>query len=239
MGRAQGQCLPLERSERQIDSAGQEAVRAPDAAGDDHELGAACAGGGDQSRHTPARDVDRRDRAVLEQQPAAGAQRPDERRNETSRIDLMIARTPDARRDRGAQSRLEVADLAPAQPAGVEAGTPLMVVPKTQPLDFVATERDDERALGAIVDRELRLGFDRGAIAGPQLLALDGQRQQILAARFMFRGGGQHAGSGEARARAGLAAVEHRHGEAASGEPPGNRQADDAGTDDGDIDAGR
>jgi hypothetical protein len=59
-------------------------------------------------------------------------------------------------------------------------------------------------------------------------LAFEGKREEIVASRFVFGGGGEHAGSRKARACTGGRSLEYRDRKAAQCEPPGNRQPDDA-----------
>ena len=112
-----------------------------------------------------------------------------------------------------------------------QTGAPLLLVAKAEPLDLVAAERHDQRALVAIVDGCAGLGFERRAEFQPLPLAVERKRQQVVAARLVFGRGGEHAGRGEARAAARLRAVEHRDRQAAAHQPPGDRQADHAGAD--------
>ena len=68
----------------------------------------------------------------------------------------------------------------------------------------------------------------------PARLAVAAERDQRLFAGLGLAARRQHAGRGMARARAGLAAVEHRN-LGAAGEPPGNAEPDHAGADNGDA----
>ena len=97
---------------------------------------------------------------------------------------------------------------------------------------IVAVQRDDHRALVAILDRDAGGGFEFAREIGPQALAFERQRQQRLLARLGLDRGGEHAGRRPAGAAPGLAAVVNGDRAAGLGQPPGNAEADDAGADD-------
>ncbi len=97
---------------------------------------------------------------------------------------------------------------------------------------IVAIERDDDRSLIAIFDRDARGDLHLARKIRPQALAFERQRQERLLARLGLDRGGEHPGRSPAGAAPGLAAVVHRDRAAGLNQPPGNAQADDAGPDD-------
>ena len=96
----------------------------------------------------------------------------------------------------------------------------------------VAVQRDDHRALAAILDRNAGGGFEFAGEIGPQTLAFQRQRQKRLLAGLGLDGGRQHAGRRPARAAPGLALVVNRDRATGLREPPRNAEPDDAGADD-------
>ena len=133
-----------------------------------------------------------------------------QRREHARRVDLMVARTEDPGRDGGAQARFKVAHGRTHHPAGVEPGRDLKTIAGAQALDLVAADRDDERPLRAIVDRESGLGFERVAERRPQIETLAGEPEQGIAAGLVLGPGRQHPGRGRTRSAAHRAGVEDR-----------------------------
>ena len=94
---------------------------------------------------------------------------------------------------------------------------------------------DGERPLLAQIDAIAARLLQLGGKIRPQELAGAVQRQQPFLAGLQPRAGGEHAGGGMTGAPAGLALVEDGDGGSALGKAPGDRQADDAGPDDDDM----
>src|SRR5215467_9847023 len=104
-----------------------------------------------------------------------------------------------------------------------------------EPLDFVAVECHHERATLAIIDVMTRLRLELRAIFRPLPLAFQRKRQQIVTAWLVLRRCGQHAGSSKTGASACGGTLEDHDEKSAQHQPPGNRQADDPGADDGNV----
>ena len=98
---------------------------------------------------------------------------------------------------------------------------------------IVGGERQHQGALMAQFDVDATRAQKLISEAGPTRLAVAAERDQCLLAGLRLATGSEHAGRGVARARAGLAAVEHRDRRTARGEAPSNAKADHAGADDG------
>ena len=99
---------------------------------------------------------------------------------------------------------------------------------------IVRGQGEQQRALAPQFDVDAARAQQLVGKGRPARLAVAPERDQRLLAGLGLAARRQHAGRGMARARAGLAAVEHRHRRPA-GEPPGDAQADHAGADDGDV----
>ena len=154
----------------------------------------------------------------------------------TSRgIDLMVQRAVDPGGDRGAQARFQATDLAARQPSGVEARAALQIEAETQALDLVAADRQHQGPVWPVIDRAAGFGFEGVAEPRPAPERFQGERQQRVGAGLVLGGRGQHAGGGEARAGPDRLALQHRHGAARPGEPPRDREPDQAAADDGDV----
>src|SRR5215472_12484855 len=113
----------------------------------------------------------------------------------------MIAAAQHCTRKPGAQMRLEPADLGWRQP--FEAEAPLELVSEAKLIEVVAGQRDDDRTLVPVFDRDpgSRLEFAREL--RPQTLAFERQREQCFLAGLGFDCGGEHAGSRPAGAAPG------------------------------------
>jgi hypothetical protein len=94
---------------------------------------------------------------------------------------------------------------------------------ETQPLHLVATERHHQGAVLAKIDAAAGLRLTCRAKLRPLPLAFEGEREEIVAPRFVLGGGCQHAGGRKARPGARGGALEDRHRKAAQCEPPCNR----------------
>src|SRR6516225_8437731 len=118
----------------------------------------------------------------------------------------MVASAKHGTGKAGAQMRLEAADLGWRQPFEVEAEAPLELVSEAKLIEVVAGQRDDDRTLVPVFDRDpgSRLEFAREL--RPQTLAFERQREQCFLAGLGFDCGGEHAGSRPAGAAPGLAA---------------------------------
>ena len=147
----------------------------------------------------------------------------------------MIAATGNASRDRRPQAGSTRRTSMPVQPAGVETRAPLLLVAKSQPLDLVAAKRDDQRAFVAIIDRGLASASSSVRKSSHSRWLSSASARQILATRLMLGSRGEHAGRREARTASGFGAVEHRDRQAATRQPPGDRQADHARADHRDV----
>ena len=128
--------------------------------------------------------------------------------------------------------RLALARLRPAQPLDIEAEPALEIVGVAQLRRVVAIERDDERALVAVADRQVARAFQLAREIRPQPLAFQRQRQQLLLARLGLDRRRQHAGRRPARAVPGFAPVVHGDPAAGLGQAPGDGEANDPGADD-------
>ena len=177
-------------------------------------------------------DVDLAHRAVFDQLDPSLARSLGEGAAEQPVLDLMVARAPDRGGDAGLQMRLALARLRRGQPVQIEAEPLLEFVGMAQRRGVIAVERDDHRALAAILDRDAGGGFEFAGEIGPQALAFERQRQERLLAGLGLDRGGQHAGRRPARAMPGHASIVNGDGAAGLREPPRDAEADDAGADD-------
>ena len=150
-------------------------------------------------------------------------------------VDLMVLRAPHRAGELAGQMRLAAAGLGGRNPAQRQAELLLIVEMMVDARLIVGGQRHHQRALGAQLDVDAgRLQQLRGK-AGPARLALAPERDQRILAGLGLAAGRQHPGGGMACARSGRAAVEHLHGDAARGQPPGDAKPDHAGADDGDL----
>ena len=126
----------------------------------------------------------------------------------------MIIRAIKSCRDRRPQRRLTGPNLGTAQPAGRQPAAAVQVVAETQPLDLVATKRNDKRAAVAKIDVVSGLRLEFAAELRPLALALKRQREKIVRSRLVFGRRRKHAGCGKARPGTRRRAVEHGDGKA-------------------------
>ena len=128
--------------------------------------------------------------------------------------------------------RLLLACLRRRKPVQVETEPFLEFVGMAQLSGIVAVQRDDQRALVAIINRDAGNAFKLAGKIGPQTLAFERQRQQRLFARLGLDRSGEHARSGPGGAVPRLAAVVNRDLAAGLSQPPGDAKTDDPGADD-------
>ena len=231
----QRQHLALDRAHRRPQGLGQAVdLPGPGPGGEHHGLGGEAPVVDDDPGGMPGRGLDGGDGGLLLQLAAGPQEGLLQGQHQEAVVDLMVPRAVDRRRRAGPEVGLSRACLAAAQPLELDAQAALELVAEAQLLDVVAIERGDQGALVAVAEGPAAGGLEVAAEGRPEPLALQGQLQQRLLAGLAFDARSQHAGRRPGGAPPGAAAVEDGDVAAGLGEPPGNAEAANAGTDHGD-----
>ena len=134
-----------------------------------------------------------------------------QRLHELAVIDLMILRREQRAGDFSRQMRLPLARVGGRQPFERQVETPLKLQAMGDLRVIVGGQGEQQRALAPQFDVDAAGAQQLVGKGRPARLAVAPERDQRLLAGLGLAARRQHAGRGMARARAGLAAVEHRH----------------------------
>ncbi len=116
--------------------------------------------------------------------------------------------------------RLAAPRLSPRQPLEIEAEALLKIIGVAQLLGIIAGQRDDDRALVAIADRNPGCRLELPRKTWPHALTFERQRQQLFLAGLGLDCRGQHPRSCPARSMSRCRAVVHGHRTTRLGEAP-------------------
>ena len=229
----QGEHLALDRPHRrQIGGRDAGDLARPGAGRQHHNIGTIAAPLGDDARGAPAGDDDLAHRAMLDQLDPGMPRGDRQRLSQQPVLDLVIAGAEDGRSGTRFQMRLALSRLGGGQPLQVEPKPFLEFIGMAQLGCVVAIERDDQRALVAVIDRDAAGPFQLACEIGPQALAFERQRQERLLPRLRLDRRSEHAGGRPAGTAPGVAAVVHGDRAAGLCQPPRDTEADDPGADD-------
>ena len=157
-----------------------------------------------------------------------------QRRDNFAIVDLMVLRTENGAGDLSGQMRLARPRCRGRQPFQRQAELILKIQAVRSFGLIVGGQRQSQRAFLAQFDINAARPQKLAGKTRPARLAVAAKREQRLFAGLGFATRRQHAGRGMARARADLAAIEHRD-RRTGGEPPSDAKADHTGADDGDV----